>query len=228
QVLRGGLEVLHHIDLTVAAGSITGLLGPSGSGKTTLMRCIVGAQVVAAGSVTIAGLTAGSRDLRARVGYVTQAPSIYPDLTVRENIAYFAALLRTPRSIIDSVIDDVGLTDIADRTVATLSGGQQSRASLGAALVGRPEVLILDEPTVGLDPVLRGELWEMFRRMADAGVTLVVSSHVMDEARRCDDLVFMRDGHVLAHDTLEGMKAHTGTTDAESAFLALASEVGDA
>jgi len=220
-VVRGGRTVLPGLRLTVPAGQVVGLLGPSGSGKSTLIRAVVGVQVVAGGTVTVLGEPAGSPGLRHRVGYVTQAPSVYGDLSVRANVRYFGSIVGAPPSAADEAIDAVDLTDHADAVVDRLSGGQLSRVSLAAALVGDPELLVLDEPTVGLDPVLRRDLWDLFRRLAAQGRSLLVSSHVMDEASRCDRLVLLREGRVLADDTLEGLCARTGTTDAESAFLAL-------
>jgi len=222
RVVRGGREVIADMSLHVPRGSIVGVLGPSGAGKSTLIRSIVGAQIIAGGDVTVLGHPAGSPAVRGRVGYVTQAPSIYPDLTVKENVAYFAALVEAEKDTIPHTIHAVGLADQTDQLAGTLSGGQLTRASLAAALVGRPEVLILDEPTVGLDPALRNELWKLFRRFADDGTTLMVSSHVMDEAIRCDRLLFIRDGRLLADGTLEEILADTGAQDAERAFLALA------
>lgn len=225
-VHRGGRPVLHDLSFGVPAGAVTGLLGPSGSGKTTAMRAIVGAQVVRSGAVTVLGLPAGSAALRSRVGYVTQAPSVYTDLTVRENVRHFAALYGRPASEADAATTDVGLADAAGQLVRDLSGGQQGRVSLACGLVGSPEVLILDEPTVGLDPVLRVELWERFHALARAGTTLVVSSHVMDEAARCDRLLLLRDGRLLADCTPAELRERSGTDDLEDAFLrvVLASE----
>ncbi len=222
KVIRGNNTVLPHIDLEVPRGEIVGLLGPSGGGKTTLMRAIVGAQIIASGSVEVLGQPAGSPALRPRIGYVTQAPSVYPDLTARENLAYFGRTVGAGADAVAATLTSIGLADAADRPVSTLSGGQRSRVSLGAALVGDPELLVLDEPTVGLDPALRQDLWEVFRSLRDAGKTLLVSSHVMDEAVRCDRLVFVRDGAILAYDTLDAILAATGASDAEQAFLALA------
>jgi ABC-2 type transport system ATP-binding protein len=221
RVVRGGRPVLDGLSLTVASGSITGLLGPSGCGKTSLMRCVVGVQVTAGGTVTVLGLPAGSPPLRSRVGYVTQAPSVYADLTVRENLRYFARVLGAPAQRVDEVAATVGLEGQVDSLVAALSGGQRARVSLATALLGSPELLVLDEPTVGLDPVLRIELWDAFRQLADAGTTLLVSSHVMDEAERCDDLVLMRDGEVLAAESRQALIARTGAADVEQAFLQL-------
>ena len=218
-VHRGPRRVLHDLSFSVPTGSVTGLLGPSGSGKTTAMRAIVGAQVVRSGTVTVLGLPAGSAELRSRVGYVTQSPSVYADLTVRENVRHFAALYGMSAKHADAALADVGLADAAGQLVRDLSGGQQGRASLACALVGSPEVLVLDEPTVGLDPVLRVELWERFRALTAAGTTLVVSSHVMDEASRCDRLVLLREGRLVADTTPARLRADAGTDDLEEAFL---------
>ncbi|GIE87577.1 ABC transporter ATP-binding protein [Actinoplanes regularis] len=220
-VRRGKKTVLDHFDCAVPRGSVTGLLGPSGSGKTTLMRTVVGVQVVAAGTVTVLGSPAGSPVLRSKIGYLTQAPSIYADLTVRENARYFASLYRLGRDAADNAVETVGLTGAANQLVADLSGGQRSRASLACAIVGRPELLVLDEPTVGQDPVLRDELWAHFRRMAADGTTVLVSSHVMDEANRCDRLLLIREGVLIADDTPAGVKKAAGSDDLDQAFLNL-------
>jgi ABC-2 type transport system ATP-binding protein len=222
KVRRGGRLVLPGVDALIPEGGVTGLLGPSGSGKTTLMRAIVGVQIVESGTVEVLGLPAGSLPQRARVGYVTQAPSIYVDLTVRENLVYFARVLGAPVGRVQEAIEVVDLGRHGDQVVRTLSGGEQSRVSLATALLGHPEVLVLDEPTVGLDPVLRRDLWATFHRLADEGATLLVSSHVMDEAKRCDTLVLMREGRVVATDTPDGLRARTGKDDLEEAFLVVA------
>lgn len=221
-VERGGKRVLHGIDCDVPAGRVTGLLGPSGGGKTTFLRCVVGVQRVAAGEVTVLGLPAGTAELRRRVGYVTQAPSVYADLTARANARYFAALQGVPSAAADGALTEVGLTEDADRLVGRMSGGQRARVSLACALLARPELLVLDEPTVGLDPVLRRDLWQLFHRLADGGSTLLISSHVMDEASRCDELLLIRDGHLVAHDSPAALLEETGQHDLEQAFLALA------
>lgn len=221
RVRRGKKEVLHGISFDVPQGSLVGLLGPSGSGKTTLMRSIVGVQRNVKGAVNVLGQPAGSASLRHRVGYVTQSPSVYGDLTVRQNLNYFGSILRTDRADIDRVIESTELAAQANQLVDSLSGGQLSRASLAVALLGSPELLILDEPTVGLDPVLRADLWTLFRRLAADGTTLLVSSHVMDEATRCDRLLLLRDGVVLADETPSGLLERTGAKDADAAFLAL-------
>ena len=221
-VERGKRPVLHGLSCDVPRGSVTGLLGPSGSGKTTLMRAIVGVQIVKSGSVKILGEPAGAKNLRRRIGYLTQSPSVYPDLTVRENVRYFAALYKgVSAADADATIEAVGLGEAATQLVNTLSGGQFARASLACALVARPEVLILDEPTVGQDPVLRDELWGQFRAAAAGGTTLLVSSHVMDEANRCDRLLLIREGNLIADDSPAAIRTATSTEDLEAAFLHL-------
>ena len=225
QVSRGGRLVIPDLSLTVPSGQVVGLLGPSGSGKSTLIRAIVGVQVIRAGTVTVLGHEAGSPQLRAEVGYVTQSPSVYGDLTVRENIAYFgrAVGLRgaTLTDAVERTLVEVDLTSHAAQLVGALSGGQGSRVSLAGALVGRPTLLVLDEPTVGLDPVLRRDLWNLFGHLASVGHSLVVSSHVMDEAARCDRLVLLREGQVLADVTPAELLEQTGEPDADAAFLKL-------
>jgi ABC-2 type transport system ATP-binding protein len=219
---RAGRRVLDGLSFTVRAGRVTGLLGPSGSGKTTLMRALVGTQTVRRSSrVRVLGRPAGSPELRRRVGYVTQAPSVYGDLTVAQNVRYFAALYGLGGAAARRAVADVDLTGFADRPVVKLSGGQRARASLACALVAGPDLLVLDEPTVGLDPVLRRDLWALFRGLADRGATLLVSSHVMDEAAHCDRLLLMREGVLLADDTQQGLLDRTGAVDVEAAFLAL-------
>ena len=222
RVVRGGTTVLPGLDCAVPAGRITGLLGPSGGGKTTFMRCVVGVQKTAAGTVTVLGLPAGIAELRRRVGYVTQAPSVYADLSARANAYYFAALQNAGRDAADAALEEVGLAEQADRLVGRMSGGQRARISLACALLARPELLVLDEPTVGLDPVLRRDLWELFHRLADGGATLLVSSHVMEEAGRCDELLLLREGRLVAQGTPAELRERTGQDDLEQAFLTLA------
>ena len=218
-VVRGQREVLRGLSFTIPSGQVTGLLGPSGCGKSTLMRALVGVQKLTSGSVRIFGQEAGTAPLRDRIGYVTQAASVYDDLTVTENLAFFARVLGVGRDHVDRCIEDVDLRSHADQVVRNLSGGQRSRASLAVALLGRPELLVLDEPTVGLDPVLRRDLWALFHRIADGGAAVFVSSHVMDEAERCEQLMLMRDGEIIAHDSPQAIMDHTGTGNVEEAFL---------
>ncbi|MFF7753960.1 ABC transporter ATP-binding protein [Streptomyces sp. NPDC007971] len=258
-VVRGPRTVLHHLGFTVPRGQITGLLGPSGCGKSTLMRSVVGTQAKVTGTLDVLGLPAGHAALRSRIGYVTQAPSVYDDLTVRQNLDYFAAILdpglararrlphsrlrpseRRPhregtsvtaqrRNDVERVLADVDLTSHADALAGNLSGGQRSRVSLAVALLGSPELLVLDEPTVGLDPVLRRDLWNLFHDLAaERGATLLVSSHVMDEAERCHRLLLMRDGRILADDTPDALRTRTGSDTVEAAFLHLVDEAAAA
>ncbi|MFE7275766.1 ABC transporter ATP-binding protein [Streptomyces sp. NPDC057623] len=230
-VLRGTRQVLRDLDFTIPRGQITGLLGPSGCGKTTLMRAIVGTQAKVTGTLDILGRPAGHPTLRTRIGYVTQAPSVYDDLTVRQNLTYFAAILdpghaaADRRHDVDRVLADVDLTSHADALAGNLSGGQRSRVSLAVALLGTPELLVLDEPTVGLDPVLRRDLWSLFHDIAASrGATLLISSHVMDEAERCHRLLLMREGRILAEDTPDALRTRTHSETVEAAFLHLVDE----
>jgi ABC-2 type transport system ATP-binding protein len=216
--------VLSGIDIEIPRGRVTGLLGPSGSGKTTLMRAIVGVQIVRSGRVTVLGLPAGSPELRRRVGYVTQAPSVYGDLTVRENLGYFARVVGARASRVVDVLAVVDLERHAGRPVRSLSGGERSRVSLAVALLGDPELLVLDEPTVGLDPVLRNELWRTFHNLAAGGTTLLVSSHVMEEADECDSLILLRDGRIVAQASPDELRRRTGQSDLGRAFLDLVRE----
>jgi ABC-2 type transport system ATP-binding protein len=221
RVRRGRTTVLDGLTLDIPRGQVVGLLGPSGCGKTTLMRAIVGVQRIAGGTVEVLGQPAGSPALRHRVGYVTQAASVYDDLTVTQNLAYFRRVLGAGKEDVQRAIDATDLGANAGQLVSTLSGGQRSRVSLAAALLGSPDLLVLDEPTVGLDPLLRADLWGLFHRLAEAGTSLLISSHVMDEATRCDRLLLMREGRILADQTPEELLTETGAADAEGAFLAL-------
>jgi ABC-2 type transport system ATP-binding protein len=221
RVVRGGNVVLPELSCDIAAGSVTGLLGPSGSGKSTLIRAIVGVQRIAGGSVEVLNSPAGAKELRARVGYMTQTPSVYADLTVRENLRFFARVLGTAPDAVDRALEQVDLQKEAGRIVVRLSGGQRARVSLAAALLGIPDLLVLDEPTVGLDPVLRRDLWELFRGLARRGATLLVSSHVMDEADRCDSLLLIREGRLLAQASPDELRARTGEQRLDDAFLRL-------
>ncbi|MFC5337268.1 ABC transporter ATP-binding protein [Leucobacter denitrificans] len=218
-VKRGHREVLSGLTLDIAVGKVTGVLGPSGCGKTTLLRSIVGAQANVGGDVRVLGLPAGSRELRTRVAYATQAASVYDDLSVMQNLGFFASALGAPKGDAERVVDLVGLRNEAKQRVESLSGGQRNRVSLAAALLGSPELIVLDEPTVGLDPVLRAELWDLFARLAGEGAALIVSSHVMDEALRCDRLLLLREGEVIADTTPHALLSDTGAPDPESAFL---------
>jgi ABC-2 type transport system ATP-binding protein len=222
RVRRGGRVVLPGISLDIRRGVVTGLLGPSGSGKSTLIRSIVGVQIVESGDVTVLGKPAGSPELRREIGYLTQAPSVYGDLTVRENLRYFASVLDTGEKQVDEAIHTVALGGHEHQVVGTLSGGELSRVSLATALLGRPELLVLDEPTVGLDPLLRRDLWNTFHRLAEEGRTLLVSTHVMDEAARSDDLVLLREGQLVATGSPDDLRHRTQADDLEDAFLALA------
>jgi ABC-2 type transport system ATP-binding protein len=225
-VIRGGRRALDELSASVRRSAVTGLLGPSGSGKSTLIRAIVGVQIIQSGELRVFGLQAGSPSLRSRIGYMTQAPSVYGDLTVLENLHYFARVLGAPTERVEETIEAVGLEGERDRVVVNLSGGQRARVSLATALVGKPELLVLDEPTVGLDPVLRRDLWGMFRKLADDGATLLVSSHVMDEARHCDELLLLHEGRLLATGTPDDLRDRTGAADLEDGFLRLVEEAG--
>jgi ABC-2 type transport system ATP-binding protein len=224
RIRRGGVVVLDDLSLSVASGKVTGLLGPSGSGKTTLMRAIVGVQIVEAGTIAVLGEPAGTPALRWKVGYMTQNPAVYGDLTVRENLRYFARILDAAPGNVDEVIETVDLTPFAGRVVNKLSGGQRARVSLATALIGSPRLLVLDEPTVGLDPVLRRDLWKTFNDLAEQGKTLLVSSHVMDEADHCHDLLLLREGRLVATGTPAGVRKKSGKKDLDEAFLALIGE----
>jgi ABC-2 type transport system ATP-binding protein len=221
-VERGGRQVVRDVGFELFPGAVTGLLGPSGSGKTTLMRALVGVQRGVTGTVQMLGRPAGSPELRSRVGYVTQAPAVYSDLSVTENLRYFAAVAGAPAHRIGEVLGEVALERQADQLVQTLSGGERARVSLATALLGRPDLLVLDEPTVGLDPVLRRDLWSLFHVLADGGATVLVSSHVMDEAVRCDRLLLLRDGRLVADDEPPELLRRTGSADVEQAFLSIA------
>jgi ABC-2 type transport system ATP-binding protein len=221
-VRRGGRLVLSGVSLSIRSGAVTGVLGPSGSGKTTLLRAVVGVQIVERGTVSVLGEAAGTPSLRHRVAYMTQAPSVYGDLTVTENLRYFARVLGVAAARVGEAIEATGLEAHAGQEVRTLSGGESSRVSLAAALLGNPDLLVLDEPTVGLDPVLRRDLWRQFHALAGEGRTVLVSTHVMDEADRCDELVLLRAGRIVAAAPPEALLRETGTDTMEAAFLALA------
>ncbi|HET7807017.1 MAG TPA: ABC transporter ATP-binding protein [Gaiellaceae bacterium] len=224
RVVRGDAVVLPGLSCEVEAGSVTGLLGPSGSGKSTFLRAIVGVQKVVSGAVDVLGHAAGSTALRSRIGYMTQAPSVYGDLTVRENLVFFARVLGEPETAVERVLAEVSMEEFRGRLVGRLSGGQRARVSLAAALLGEPDLLVLDEPTVGLDPVLRRDLWELFHSLTEGGTTLLVSSHVMDEADRCHALLLLREGKLLAHATPAELRRQTGQENLEDVFLHLIEE----
>jgi len=222
RVVRGKTAALGGVTFTIVPGKITGLLGPSGSGKTTLMRAIIGAQQITSGTLEVLGLPAGHETLRSKIGYVTQMPAVYNDLTTKQNLEYFAAILGVSAQGVSEVLRTVDLEPQAEQLAGSLSGGQIARVSLAVALLAEMPVLILDEPTVGLDPVLRQKLWDLFRSLAKQGRTLLVSSHVMDEAEHCDDILLLRDGKVLSHGTKKALLHDTKTTSVEQAFLKLA------
>jgi ABC-2 type transport system ATP-binding protein len=222
RVVRQAVKALAGATFEITPGKITGLIGPSGSGKTTLMRAIVGAQELTGGTLEVLGLPAGARPLRSKIGYVTQSPAVYDDLTALQNLHYFAAVLGVAKADAERVLKQVDLTKQAGQLVGSMSGGQRARVSLAVALLGSPELLVLDEPTVGLDPVLRERLWALFDSLAAEGRTLIVSSHVMDEAERCPELLLLRDGKVLSHGTRDELLKHTGTQNVQAAFLQLA------
>jgi ABC-2 type transport system ATP-binding protein len=223
-VVRGKREVLHGLDFTIPAGQVTGLLGPSGCGKSTLMRALVGVQAGITGTAKVLGQPAGAKELRSRIGYMTQAVSVYDDLSVAENLTFFAQVLGIGKDQVAAAIDKVDLADYTDQVVSRLSGGQQSRVGLAVALLGTPDLLVLDEPTVGLDPVLRQDLWGLFHRIADAGTAVLVSSHVMDEAERCNRLLLMRDGVIIADGSPDEIKQKANADDIEQAFLTIVRE----
>lgn len=222
-VTRGGRVVLQDLNGSFAAGQVTGLFGPSGSGKSTLIRAIAGVQANVRGSLKVLGKEPGSAAVRRRLGYMTQAPSVYEDLTVIENLRYFASIRGGE---VGAVLEQVDLSAQTGQLVRSLSGGQLARVSLAAALVADPRLLLLDEPTVGLDPLLRRELWRLFRRLAAVGTALLVSSHVLDEARHCDSLILLRDGRIVAQLTPAELVARTGTEDMDEAFVRLIETAG--
>lgn len=220
-VKKGGSQILSGVTFSLRRGSVTGLIGPSGSGKTTLMRCLVGVQALSDGELKVLGRPAGHKDLRRRIGYVTQKPAVYDDLTVWQNLRYFATIVGVGAEDVRRVIGEVHLEKQRDQVVGSLSGGQQARVSLAVALLGNPELLVFDEPTVGLDPVLREELWALFAELAKSGRTLLISSHVMDEAERCDDLLLLRDGTLLWKSSRVDLLKETKTHNVGAAFMAM-------
>jgi len=225
-VVREDVSALRDVSFQIAPGKITGLIGPSGSGKTTLMRVIVGAQQITSGNVEVLGKPAGSKSLRRSIGYVTQLPAVYSDLTVQQNLSYFAAIVSASKQDVRHAMEKVDLMPQAKQLTATLSGGQLARVSLAVALLGKADLLILDEPTVGLDPVLRRDLWKLFKGLADEGRTLLISSHVMDEAEQCTDLLLLREGQVLSHGPRQDLLKRMHARGVEEAFLKLIEQVG--
>lgn len=224
----GAVRAVDDVNLTIAAGEIYGLLGPNGSGKTTLIRLLLGLLRPDGGEVRVLGRPMPTKAILSQAGYMTQASALYADLTVRENLAFFAAMCGgATRRRIDEVLTLVELGDRAGSLVRTLSGGMRQRASLACALVHEPHLLLLDEPTVGVDPQLRAAFWTYFRRLAHDGTTLIVSSHVMDEAERCDRLGFMRQGRLLAEGSAAELRARTGGGTLEEAFLQLVNAAGE-
>lgn len=224
-ILGGKFIAIKNLDVDFEKGKIAGVIGPSGAGKTTLIRAIVGRQKIANGKITVFGMPAGSRKLRQEVSYMTQGLSVYPDLTVEQNLYYFASMFGVRRKDMQKMIDDilhaVDMTKKSKELVSNLSGGQKQRVSLATSLIGSPNLMILDEPTVGLDPVLRDQIWKLFRELTSKGVTIIISSHVMDEAERCDDLLLIRDGKLLAHGSPAEICQRTNTRTVEQGFLKL-------
>lgn len=227
-ILSGHVKALKSITVDFPVGKTIGVIGPSGAGKTTLIRSIVGRQHINSGQIHVFEEPAGSPSLRHQLSYMTQELSVYPDLTIRENLRYFAVMAGQTKTqakeLIGNLLEEVDLTEKADSLVSNLSGGQKQRASLAIALIGSPKLMVLDEPTVGLDPVLREKLWNLFNKLARQGTTLIISSHSMDEANRCDDLVLIRNGKLVAHSSPDELRTQTGTKTIEQAFLTL---VGD-
>lgn len=224
-ILGGKFKALDDITLAVKAGSIMGFIGPSGAGKTTLIKSIVGRLKVRQGSVRVLGSAAGSPVLRRHVSYMSQELSVYTDLNVVDNLTYFGRMKcldkNTLKAAVHQALELVDLTDKSTSYVSQLSGGQKQRVSLAVALLGNPELLIMDEPTVGLDPSLRENLWELFHKLSSQGTTLVISSHSMDEATRCDELVLISEGKIIANDTPKKVMSSTLTDNMEQAFLKL-------
>lgn len=223
-ITKGGKDILRDISVDLDSGRVIGLLGPSGAGKTTLIRTIVGRQKITSGNVDVLGKPAGTKELRSDVSYMTQGIAIYPDLTAEENLRFFAIMTNTPKSRVSEVLKEVDMPTKAKQITASLSGGEQSRLSLAIALLGDAKLLVLDEPTVGVDPVLRQQLWKLFRKLAETGRTLLVSSHVMDEAERCDELLLIRGGELLAHGTPQSLRERSHSKTVEESFLKLVEE----
>ncbi len=216
----GNLRALDSVSLSVAEGEVYGLLGPNGSGKTTLLRMLVGLVKPDGGRVDVLGARMPNLAVLGGIGYMTQQAALYPDLSVLENLSFFAAVYGAAGGV-ESALRFVELWDRRDSVVATLSGGMRQRASLACAVVHQPRLLLLDEPTVGVDPALRRQFWDSFREMTRRGTAIIVSSHVMDEAERCDRLGLIRNGRLLAEGSVAELKQRAGVSDLESAFLRL-------
>jgi ABC-2 type transport system ATP-binding protein len=223
----GSIDALHGLSLHIRRGEIYGLLGPNGAGKSTLIRVIAGLLTPDSGSVTVLDHAMPDKDVLARVGYMTQATALYTDLTVWQNVAFFAGLMGChDQAAIEQAITFVDLAHRKDSRISTLSGGMRQRVSLASVMVHQPELILMDEPTVGVDPQLRFQFWDHFRAMTARGITLVVSSHVMDEAERCDRLGFIRSGQLIAEGTAASLREQAGTDDIEKAFLYFAEQKG--
>ena len=225
----GPIHAVDGVDIALAPGRIYGLTGPNGSGKTTLIRLLVGLARATSGEARVLGTRMPSRPLLSRVGYMTQSDGIYPELSVWENLRFFAGLYgRAERARLLAALALVELDDRRGTPALELSGGMRRRLSLACALVHEPTVVFLDEPTVGIDPALRVQFWAHFRRLTGGGATLLVASHVMDEADRCDELLFIRDGRVLARGSADELRRRAGTDRLEDAFLHFAGVTGAA
>ena len=221
----GPIHAVDGIDMALPPGRIYGLLGPNGSGKTTLIRLLVGLASATSGQARVLGVEMPSRSNLARIGYMTQSDGIYPELSVWENLSFFAALYgQTDRAALIRALELVELDGRLGTPAMQLSGGMRRRLSMACALAHRPAVIFLDEPSVGVDPALRVQFWDHFHRLAADGATLLVSSHVMDEADRCDELFFIRDGRVLAQGAPDALRKRAGTENLETAFLQFAGE----
>lgn len=219
----GDNPVLKQISLQLPVGQIMGLIGPSGAGKTTLVKAILGMEKVDAGTTTVLGTPMPNRKVMQRIGYMAQSDALYEDLTARENIRFFAELMSVPKTklamAIDHVAQVVNLTDALDRRVSAYSGGMKRRLSLAIALVQDPELLILDEPTVGIDPDLRQQIWTELYQLKSQGKSILVTTHVMDEAERCDYLMLIREGIALAQGTPQQLEKDYAVTTIEQVFL---------